>query len=296
MAIYSLAILAASLLGAMAAPISHGSSIAVTDKHYSGVGTLYDDRSIRGACDNIHYSLDQPFVAVSADKFGGLKGNKNVCGQYVKANRADNPNKTYEFKIVDVCEDCDDDSLDFSESALRTFTNKDSLDIEWELVGDKEDQEENEEDEEEDKPVSKSHGKDKKKELDEEDEEKDDEDDKDDKDDDKEDKHRHSDSVYHGRGTWFSDTHGSCGEDFSQDDMIVALNEAQMGQQSGSGSKCGQKIRVSAKGSSASVVVRVVDTCPSRYCSHGQLDLSRKAFQKFASLSKGVLELEWSFV
>jgi len=295
MAIYSLALLAASLLGAMAAPVSHPSSMAVAHKQYSGVGTLYDDRSIRGACADIHYSLEEPFVAVSADKFGGLKGNKNVCGQYVKVNRADDPSKTYEYKIVDVCEDCEDESLDFSESALRVFTNQDSLDIQWELVEskDKSDkQDEEEEEEKEEKPTPKSQNKDKKKE-----EAKEEKEDKnDDKDDDKDSKNRPSGSVYHGRGTWFSDTRGSCGENFSQDDMIVALNEAQMGQQFGSGSKCGQKIRVTAKGSSASVVVRVVDTCPYRYCSHGQLDLSRKAFQEFASLSKGVLELEWSFV
>ncbi|OAQ34764.1 hypothetical protein K457DRAFT_41863, partial [Linnemannia elongata AG-77] len=106
----------------------------------------------------------------------------------------------------------------------------------------------------------------------------------------------HTSKVYRGRGTWFSDTTGSCGVRFSQDDMIVALNQDQMGAYSGSRSRCGDKIRVKAKGSSASVVVRVVDTCPSRYCSHGGLDLSRAAFKKFAPMSKGVLELEWSFV
>ncbi|KAK3837511.1 MAG: RlpA-like double-psi beta-barrel-protein domain-containing protein-containing protein, partial [Linnemannia gamsii] len=100
-----------------------------------------------------------------------------------------------------------------------------------------------------------------------------------------------------GRGTWFSDTRGSCGVDFSQDEMIVALNEAQQGVQYGPNSKCFQKIRVSVKGEpSKSVVVRVVDTCPHRYCSYGQLDLSQAAFKKFAPMSKGVLDLEWSFV
>ncbi|KAI7830605.1 RlpA-like double-psi beta-barrel-protein domain-containing protein-containing protein, partial [Gamsiella multidivaricata] len=97
-----------------------------------------------------------------------------------------------------------------------------------------------------------------------------------------------------GRGTWFSDTTGSCGKKFSQKDMIVALNEAQMGRMRGKGSKCGQKIRVKTKGSSKSVVVKVVDTCPHRYCSHGQLDLSQGAFKKLAPMSKGVLNLEWS--
>ncbi|KAF9111436.1 hypothetical protein BGX27_004950 [Mortierella sp. AM989] len=78
--------------------------------------------------------------------------------------------------------------------------------------------------------------------------------------------------------------------------MIVALNEAQMGRGWGKRSKCGAKIRVSVKGSSGSVIVGVVDICPDRYCSYGQLDLSQAAFKKFAPKSKGVLDLKWSFV
>ncbi|KAF8977417.1 hypothetical protein BGZ46_007404 [Entomortierella lignicola] len=103
-------------------------------------------------------------------------------------------------------------------------------------------------------------------------------------------------NKYRGRGTWFSDKIGSCGIKFSQKDMIVALNEAQMGRMWGKGSKCGKKIRVKSRGSSRSIVVKVVDTCPHRYCSHGQLDLSQAAFKKFAPMSQGILDLEWSFV
>lgn len=54
-----------------------------------------------------------------------------------------------------------------------------------------------------------------------------------------------SSGNYHGRGTWFSDDTGSCDIEFDQSDMIVAMNEDQMGALSGSGSKCGQKVRVS---------------------------------------------------
>ncbi|KAF9110529.1 hypothetical protein BGX27_006212 [Mortierella sp. AM989] len=103
-------------------------------------------------------------------------------------------------------------------------------------------------------------------------------------------------SVFRGRGTWFSDKIGSCGIKFSQKDMIVALNQNQMGRMWGKGSKCGQKIRVKTRGSSKSVVVRIVDTCPNRFCRYGQLDLSQAAFKKFAPMSKGILDLEWSFV
>ncbi|KAG9324212.1 hypothetical protein KVV02_002013 [Mortierella alpina] len=101
--------------------------------------------------------------------------------------------------------------------------------------------------------------------------------------------------TFHGRGTWFSDTHGSCGVKFSQSDLIVALNEEQMGS-SGRSARCGQRIRVTAKGSKASVILRVVDTCPKKYCKFGGLDISKAAFRKFAPESKGVLDLSWSFV
>jgi len=270
----------------MAAPVSHtaSSSIAIAGKTYSSPATLYNDRSVRGACRDIKYSSGDNFVTVSSNRFGSIKKDGvNLCGSYVKVNRADSPNRFYSYQVVDVCEDCEDDSLDFSLSALRAFTNSDSVDIDWTVTGsnddDKKDDKKNEE--------SSTQNKNKK----DEEKKKDEDNASDDADNKSTGKHE-----FHGRGTWFSDTSGSCGEHFSQDDMIVALNEAQQGQQFGSGSKCGQKIRVSAKGSDASVVVRVVDTCPHRYCSHGQLDLSQAAFKKFASLSKGVLELTWSFV
>ncbi|KAF9947256.1 hypothetical protein BGZ72_010743 [Mortierella alpina] len=102
--------------------------------------------------------------------------------------------------------------------------------------------------------------------------------------------------TFHGRGTWFNDSFGSCGVKFSQSDLIVALNEEQMGGSAGKGARCGQRIRVTAKGSNASVVVRVVDTCPKASCKFGMLDLSKAAFRRFAPESKGVLELSWSFV
>jgi len=79
--------------------------------------------------------------------------------------------------------------------------------------------------------------------------------------------------------------------------MIVALNQAQMGAMWDRRSKCGSWIRVSVRGRpSRCVNVRVVDTCPHRYCSYGQLDLSQAAFKKFAPMSNGILDLVWSFV
>ncbi|KAG0003516.1 hypothetical protein BGZ79_000718 [Entomortierella chlamydospora] len=61
----------------------------------------------------------------------------------------------------------------------------------------------------------------------------------------------------------------------SRNDMIVALNQAQR-----------DRIRF---------IVKIVDTCPHRFCSHGQLDSSQAAFKKFAPMFKGILDLELNF-
>ncbi|KAG0212266.1 hypothetical protein BGX28_006619 [Mortierella sp. GBA30] len=106
---------------------------------------------------------------------------------------------------------------------------------------------------------------------------------------------RATSGTFSGRGTWFSDTTGSCDISFDQSDMIVAMNQAQMGALQGSNSKCGQMIRVSYGGKS--VDLKIVDTCPSQYCSRGQIDLSQAAFKELAGgLSKGVLALNWKFI
>jgi len=77
---------------------------------------------------------------------------------------------------------------------------------------------------------------------------------------------------------------------FDTNDMIVAMNEAQMGRNT----KCGMKIRVNYQG--RSVTVKVVDTCPSQYCSSGALDLSQAAFKQLAPLDKGEIYVNWEFV
>ncbi|KAF9125576.1 hypothetical protein BGW39_007304 [Mortierella sp. 14UC] len=100
-------------------------------------------------------------------------------------------------------------------------------------------------------------------------------------------------SWYTGRATWYSDTHGQCEHNYSQSDMIVAVNEAQMGKGK---SICGKKILVTEKNSNTQVVVTVVDMCPSSYCNFGDIDLSQGAFKKFAGLGVGVLKLTWTFL
>ncbi|KAG0357292.1 hypothetical protein BG005_003686 [Podila minutissima] len=102
-----------------------------------------------------------------------------------------------------------------------------------------------------------------------------------------------SKQQFSGRATWYSDTTGWCEQSYSQSDMIVAVNESQMGKGK---EMCGKKILLTQKGSNVQVVVTVVDMCPSQYCKSGDLDLSQGAFKKFADLGKGVLELSWSWI
>ncbi|KAF9130938.1 hypothetical protein BGW39_002466 [Mortierella sp. 14UC] len=100
-------------------------------------------------------------------------------------------------------------------------------------------------------------------------------------------------TQFSGRATWYSDTHGQCEHDYSQSDLIVAVNQDQMGTGK---DMCGKKILLTMKGSDVQVIATVVDMCPKAYCKHGDLDLSQAAFKKFAGLGTGILELQWSFI
>ncbi|KAK3838384.1 MAG: RlpA-like double-psi beta-barrel-protein domain-containing protein-containing protein [Linnemannia elongata] len=96
-------------------------------------------------------------------------------------------------------------------------------------------------------------------------------------------------SGFSGKGTWFTDSTGSCGTSFNSNDMIVAMNEAQMG----GTSMCGKSVRITSGGKS--VTARVTDTCPSQYCNSGSLDLSQAVFSQLAPLSTGVISITWEF-
>ncbi|KAF8941837.1 hypothetical protein BGZ47_007134 [Haplosporangium gracile] len=96
-------------------------------------------------------------------------------------------------------------------------------------------------------------------------------------------------SGFSGRGTWFTDSIGSCGTPFDTHDLIVAMNAAQMG----GTSMCGKTVRITSGGKS--VTARVTDTCPSQYCSEGSLDLSQAAFTQLAPLATGVIPITWEF-
>ncbi|KAF9970753.1 hypothetical protein BGZ65_010901 [Modicella reniformis] len=99
-----------------------------------------------------------------------------------------------------------------------------------------------------------------------------------------------SSSVFSGRGTWFTDTFGSCGIAFDTNDMIVAMNAHQMD----GTSKCGKTVKITL--GDKSVMARVTDTCPGQFCSWGSLDLSQAVFKKLAPLSQGVINIKWEFI
>ncbi|KAG0083319.1 hypothetical protein BGZ93_009101 [Podila epicladia] len=97
-------------------------------------------------------------------------------------------------------------------------------------------------------------------------------------------------STYSGRGTWFTDTTGSCDIPFNTNDLIVAMNAAMMG----GTAQCGRTVRVEHGGKS--VTARVADTCPSQFCSSTSLDLSQAVFKQLAPLEAGEIDIQWSFV
>jgi expansin (peptidoglycan-binding protein) len=75
--------------------------------------------------------------------------------------------------------------------------------------------------------------------------------------------------TYKGEGTYFEPGMGSCGEESSSKDMMVAVNHKQMenGANPNNNSNCGRRIKV--KGPNGSVTVKALDTCPS--CDTGDL-------------------------
>ncbi|KAG0328065.1 hypothetical protein BG004_002611 [Podila humilis] len=260
-------------------------------------------------CDKKPFEPTDNVVLMNPLQFGDIKSDNSTCGEWVLVKNRENIEQSILAKVVGICEDCEYGSMDvsfdglselapdlpfesvtFSEDSTTTTTLVDLLDlvnplppstpispkdlisIVWEMA---------------DAPVAPEHqsGKPPAKAT------------------------PTSTSTkstttqppaptpakeqFTGRATWYSDTTGWCEKSYSQSDMIVAVNEAQMGKGK---EMCGKKILLSQKGSDVKVEVTVVDLCPSEYCDHGALDLSQGAFKKFADLDKGVLELTWSWV
>ncbi len=90
-----------------------------------------------------------------------------------------------------------------------------------------------------------------------------------------------------GEGTYYdADGTGNCSFDASPSDLLVAaMNAADYS----SAAWCGACLEVT--GPMSTVTVRVVDQCPG--CAHGDLDLSREAFEQIAPLSAGRVPITW---
>ncbi|KAF9547118.1 hypothetical protein CPC08DRAFT_755507 [Agrocybe pediades] len=80
----------------------------------------------------------------------------------------------------------------------------------------------------------------------------------------------------------------ACGESFSNNDFVVALNLAQFQVDS----HCFQKINITAEGKST--IAEIVDGCP--FCTEFGLDLTPGLFQFFAPLPDGLIVGSWDFV
>lgn len=74
--------------------------------------------------------------------------------------------------------------------------------------------------------------------------------------------------AFSGEGTWYTPGLGSCGWENKENEMVAALNSAQManGGNPNNNPKCGKKLKVTHGGKS--VTVKIVDTvsCYNHYC------------------------------
>ncbi|KAI8340531.1 RlpA-like double-psi beta-barrel-protein domain-containing protein-containing protein [Chlamydoabsidia padenii] len=96
---------------------------------------------------------------------------------------------------------------------------------------------------------------------------------------------------FYGDGTYYHVGLGSCGKTHDNNQMVAALNAPQMQNPSNPNHNklCDRRIKV--YGPKGSVIVKIVDTCPS--CKHGSVDLSPSSFKKIADLSAGRVKINW---
>ncbi|KAG0007647.1 hypothetical protein BGZ82_005234, partial [Podila clonocystis] len=102
-----------------------------------------------------------------------------------------------------------------------------------------------------------------------------------------------SSNKYKGRATWFTDSYGSCGENWDgYSEPIVALSAQMMGVQAWGHPACNKRVSITLRDDpSKTVTARVVDKCPGNECDYGSLDLSPAAFKQLGNLDTGVLNI-----
>lgn len=96
-------------------------------------------------------------------------------------------------------------------------------------------------------------------------------------------------ATHMGDGTYYNaDGSGNCTFDPTGDLMVGAMNHSDYADSAACGA-CAHIV-----GPSGQVTVRIVDQCPE--CQPGDIDLSPEAFQKFADLSAGRVDIAWTYV
>ncbi|KAG8994680.1 hypothetical protein FRB94_008616 [Tulasnella sp. JGI-2019a] len=82
--------------------------------------------------------------------------------------------------------------------------------------------------------------------------------------------------------------YGACGEQNTNNDMIIAIPAALYD----SNDYCGRKVKITANGKSLTVTVK--DRCPG--CQNGHIDVAPPVFTHFASEGNGVYPIEWTMM
>ncbi|CDH60010.1 hypothetical protein RO3G_09000 [Lichtheimia corymbifera JMRC:FSU:9682] len=101
-------------------------------------------------------------------------------------------------------------------------------------------------------------------------------------------------TQYDGTGTYYDTGVGSCGKKDTNDELIVAINKAQMGNgpNPNANPHCGKYVVV--QGTNGNVKAKIEDTCPT--CGSGSLDLSPAVFRAVCGdESKGKCAIHWKF-
>ncbi|KAH9030572.1 hypothetical protein EDB83DRAFT_1848022 [Lactarius deliciosus] len=88
---------------------------------------------------------------------------------------------------------------------------------------------------------------------------------------------------------------GACGTVHSDDDFICAMDQTRYGDSDSKSSLCGQQVWITNTQNGKNVTVTVADDCSS-CINANSIGLSKAAFKAIASLSDGVVPIEWSFV
>ncbi|CCL99828.1 uncharacterized protein FIBRA_01852 [Fibroporia radiculosa] len=96
--------------------------------------------------------------------------------------------------------------------------------------------------------------------------------------------------TYEGRGTYYQTGLGACGYTDNNSDPIVAVSHLIYGD----GGYCNQWVQITNTANGVTKSAQVRDKCQG--CGSSDLDMSPSLFQSLgASLSQGVLQIDWEF-